>query len=283
MHCHGDVRDFFDFGRVLGCGSQGTAYEVVERSTGSGYACKSVPKVLLGKSHQIGAQFDEELKNMALCSGHDNVVAFEGVYEDDTHVHLITELARGGELFDYVAEAGALPEARAGALLQQICSGLEHVHSCKVMHRDVKLENFVFSTPTAEGDGKLKLIDFGFSTQVDSDQPPSMVGSPAYVAPEIVKGDRYDQACDVWSTGVLSYAMVAGTMPFDGSSNEAMHESRSSGDFQFECPPLEGVSAGCKDFVSQALTVNADRRPSMSELLEHPWLNEMNQSMHVHE
>jgi calcium-dependent protein kinase len=189
------------------------------------------------------------------------------------------ELVKGNGLFEHLHRRGALSELQAGKFLHQMCSSLDHVHSLNVMHRDVKLENFVFSKRPAMKDSQLKLIDFGLSKRLDgaSDEEAALgkVGSPSYVAPEVIKGERYDHSCDVWSAGVAGYAMMTGTLPFKRPSRELTEDAIKNGDVHFEAPAWDGFSKGCKDFVSKMLTTNVDQRPSMAVLLQHPWLSEM--------
>nr|GMC79490.1 calcium-dependent protein kinase 26-like [Ipomoea batatas] len=150
-------------------------------------------------------------------AGHPNVISIKDSYEDSVAVHVVMELCAGGELFDRIVKRGHYSERQAAQLARTIAGVIQTCHSLGVMHRDLKPENFLFVS--GEEDSPLKTIDFGLSTffkpgnigEIFED----VVGSPYYVAPEVLK-KHYGQEADVWSAGVIVYILLSGVPPFWG-------------------------------------------------------------------
>lgn len=134
------------------------------------------------------------------------------------------ELSEGGELFEKIVEMHKFSEKQAAILMRKILSSVKHLHEHGICHRDLKPENFLFTDNTE--DAEIKLIDFGLSKRFGAIQEShpdekmhTIVGTPYYVAPEVLKGN-YDFACDVWSLGVILYIMLCGYPPFEGDNNK---------------------------------------------------------------
>ena len=252
--------------RVLGCGNFGTAKLMRSKRTNELVAIKYIER---------GARIDEnvkrELVNHRLLT-HGNVVRFIEVVLTKTHLAIAMEYASGGELFDRILKKGKFCEAEARYFFQQLISGVAHCHAKGVAHRDLKLENTLL-----DGDAvpRLKICDFGYSKNafIDSD-PKSTVGTPAYIAPEVLERKSYDgKTADVWSCGVTLFVMLCGKYPFE--------DRRKPRDFRstilkirscdYAIPPGVELSAGCLDLIQRIFVVDAAKRIDIAGIKAHPW------------
>lgn len=155
-----NLQSLYFIGKKLGQGQFGTTYLCTEKSTGTHYACKSIPK----KKLICKEDYDDvwrEIQIMHHLSEHPNVVRIKGTYEDYLYVHIVMELCAGGELFDRIVQKGQYSEREAAKLIKTIVGVVEACHSLGVMHRDLKPENFLFTS--AQEDAALKATDFGLS------------------------------------------------------------------------------------------------------------------------
>jgi len=182
------------------------------------------------------------------------------------------DVCSGGELFNRIVEAGHYSEAKAAACFRTILQMLHACHDLGVVHRDLKPENFLLSAP-GEG-GQLKATDFGLSTFVKPGQElTEMVGSPYYVAPEVL-AHRYGPECDVWSAGVILYILLCGLPPFWGESEALIFKAVKTEKPDFQEDPWPSISAGAKDLVAKLLCRDVGRRLTVAQALAHPWLQE---------
>lgn len=135
---------------------------------------------------------------------------------------MVTEYASGGELFDYLVSRpnGLLSEAQASQLIRQVVSAVAYMHSNKVIHRDIKLENILLAEKPGK-DIKLKIIDFGLAkTMAPNEKAKTFFGTVGYLAPEMTKR-RYSFGVDVWAVGVLTYVLLCGVFPFDDDARKS--------------------------------------------------------------
>lgn len=195
------------------------------------------------------------------------------MFEGNRHLHLVTELCTGGELFDRIIARGHYSEADAAVLVRKICDAVKHCHDRDICHRDLKPENFLFETPAE--DAELKVIDFGLSRMDDGLSAGVMttrVGTPYYIAPEVL-GRHYDKSCDLWSIGVITYILLCGYPPFYGDTDPEIFASVRAGRYDFDSPEWTHVSAEAKDLISRLLLLDASKRLTADEALRHPWLS----------
>jgi serine/threonine protein kinase len=195
--------------RRIGSGFCSTVALVRHTPTGDLCACKAVSRSLLIE-HSLMEAFERELRLFEVLH-HTNVVAFREIVYLDELICVIMEYCSGGDLFEYLIRNGPIPESRARSLFVQLVDALKYLTTRNVCHRDIKLENVLIS-----GDGMLKLCDFGFSRiQTPSALVATPCGSPVYTAPEIFQGGGYDgHKADVWSLGIVLFAMCVGKQPF---------------------------------------------------------------------
>jgi calcium-dependent protein kinase len=266
-----NLKDLYTLGRKLGQGQFGTTYLCIEKATGKEYACKSIAKRKLISQEDVD-DVRRELHIMHHLSGHPNIVTIKGAYEDSVSVHLVMELCAGGELFDRIIQRGHYSEAKAAELTRVIVGVVEACHSLGVMHRDLKPENFLLSDPSENA--ALKTTDFGLSVffkpgEIFSD----VVGSPYYVAPEVLR-KHYGPEADVWSAGVILYILLSGVPPFWAETEQGIFEQVLKGDLDFVSEPWPNVSESAKDLIRKMLNPHVSKRLKAHEVLSHPWIRE---------
>ncbi|RVX66210.1 hypothetical protein B0A52_10102 [Exophiala mesophila] len=196
---------------------------------------------------------------------HPNIIRLYDIWENRGELYLVLEYVRGGELFEYVSANGALPEQEAVRLYRQIIAGLSYCHRFNICHRDLKPENILLDEHR-----NIKLADFGMAAlQPVGKWLNTPCGSPHYAAPEIINQLKYrgDQA-DVWSTGIILFAMLNGFLPFDGGNVSATLSLVKKGDYYL--PPSLSVEAS--DLIQRILQKRPDRRISTEDIWTHPLL-----------
>ncbi|XP_027363169.1 calcium-dependent protein kinase 1-like isoform X2 [Abrus precatorius] len=262
-------KEFFTLGRKLGQGQFGTTFLCVEKATGREYACKSIAKRKLVTDEDV-EDVRREIQIMHHLAGHPNVISIKGAYEDAVAVHVVMELCAGGELFDRIIQRGHYTERQAAELTRTIVGVVEACHSLGVMHRDLKPENFLFVNQ--QEDSLLKTIDFGLSVFFKpGDIFNDVVGSPYYVAPEVLR-KRYGPEADVWSAGVILYILLSGVPPFWAENEQGIFEQVLRGDLDFSSDPWPGISESAKDLVRKMLVRDPRRRLTAHQVLCHPWI-----------
>lgn len=182
------------------------------------------------------------------------------------------EYAAGGELFDRIVKAGRFSEDEARYFFQQLISGVAWCHREGVCHRDLKLENTLLDGMPAP---RLKICDFGYSkSAVFDSQPKSTVGTPAYIAPEVLSRKQYDgEIADVWSCGVTLYVMLVGAYPFEDPSDPRNFRKtiqRIMG-VKYSFPANLHLSRECHDLMSRIFVANPTQRVTIAQIKEHPW------------
>ncbi|KAL7436643.1 hypothetical protein ACHAXH_006174 [Discostella pseudostelligera] len=265
-------------GPVLGSGISGLVRLATHKATGLKYAVKCLDLSLVDTEEGL-QQLREEIYIMCQLD-HPNIVRLEEVYESHSEIYLVQELCVGGELFDRLDEQPDYhyTEAQCARLIKQMSCSVRYIHSKGIIHRDLKLENFLF-TDTGP-DSELKMIDFGLSKHFKfGEVQHEAVGTPYTVAPEVIRGS-YDERCDVWAIGVITYLLLSGESPFGGCGGpEPLMQVRDNilkCNFVFEPQEVWGnVSDKAKKFISRLLVADPNMRPTAREVQQDPWLVEM--------
>eukprot|EP00526_Cylindrotheca_closterium_P002581 CAMPEP_0113643396 /NCGR_PEP_ID=MMETSP0017_2-20120614/22818_1 /TAXON_ID=2856 /ORGANISM="Cylindrotheca closterium" /LENGTH=951 /DNA_ID=CAMNT_0000554909 /DNA_START=95 /DNA_END=2948 /DNA_ORIENTATION=+ /assembly_acc=CAM_ASM_000147 len=272
-----EVYDGVHTGPVLGSGISGMVRLVTHKKTGHKYAVKCLDLGLVDTEEGL-AQLREEIFIMCQLD-HPNIVRLEEVYESHTEIYLVQELCVGGELFDRLDEQPDYhyTEAECARLVKQMLCAVRYLHSKGIIHRDLKLENFLFSSNAK--DSELKMIDFGLSKHFRyGEMQHEAVGTPYTVAPEVIRGS-YDERCDIWAIGVISFLLLSGEPPFGGCGGpEPLMTVRSNilrGNFDFQPADVWGlVSQKAKKFICALLVIDPKARPTAREAQKHAWLRE---------
>ncbi|KAF5281009.1 hypothetical protein FQA39_LY05214 [Lamprigera yunnana] len=260
---HDALKGLYEVEKTIGCGGFAKVKLATHVATGGKVAIKVMEKVHLGKDlHRVKMEL-KALKN--LC--HKHICKLYQVLETDTHFFIVTEYCSGGELFDHIVERNRLSEQQSRTFFRQIVSAVAYLHSLGYAHRDLKPENVLLSSSDT-----LKLIDFGLCAKPEGGIQSSLTtscGSPAYAAPELVMGKSYcGSEADIWSMGVLLYALLTGSLPFDDIKIDALYKQILSGTYY---EPLYLSKASC-DLIKLMLQVDPKKRITVNALLNHPWI-----------
>ncbi|KAF2074122.1 hypothetical protein CYY_004564 [Polysphondylium violaceum] len=258
----------FIIGKTLGQGTTGKVKLGFHKDTGFKVGIKIINKELLSTKPSMRRKIEREIVLMKLID-HPNAMKMYEVYETSKYLFLILEYVEGGELFDYLVEKGGLESGEALFFFQQIITGLEYCHSRNICHRDLKPENLLLS-----GDKRIKIADFGMGSIVRKDALlHTSCGSPHYASPEVVSGVDYDgQKADVWSCGVILYALLTGKLPFDDENIRRLLNKVKNG--AFSMPPY--IHKDAQDLLTRMLIVDPSKRISIKEIKQHPWFTSNN-------
>lgn len=281
-HATQDIHEHYDIGPQIGQPGQfGRAHRVTHKKTGELRAVKIVSKKKFARTADKKVHFKElrlEIDILRRLS-HPNVIRLYDVFETSDDIMLVTEICTGGELFDRIKQQpnGSYTEKDAQQVLRQICTGLAFLHQSKVVHADLKPDNFLFVNPSK--DSPLRIIDFGMSKFVKRRQYfHSLRGTPYYIAPEVIKG-QYNEACDMWSFGVVMFVMIFGYPPFHADSDQEIFRLILDGfspvvkkGYRAHFPAAIPCSDSAKDLLARLLTSDTAKRLTAEEALAHDWL-----------
>jgi len=268
---HGDgrrtLKDDYDVQEtVLGSGWNGAVVLALGRLDKRRYAIKRIGKRALKRDKLLLLKQEAEIY---LALDHPNIAKLHDVYESDEDLALVMECCTGGELFDRLEERVQFTEFEAAETTRQMLHAVGYLHAHNVVHRDLKLENFLLESK--EKDADLKLIDFGFSKIWDPGMPlmRACCGSIAYVSPDVLAQNGYTSKCDLWSIGVIVFMLLTGYAPFHGDDN-SMRKQIKAADVHWRSE-IE-LSKDAEEFVRSLLTVNPKFRLDAKKALAHPWL-----------
>lgn len=258
------TRDFI-LGEEIGAGRFGVVRVCTSVTTGDVYAVKSVDMSTITDPIDLEC-VERETKYTVVASGHPNIIDLHGFYSSSSTLHLVLDLCSGPTLHDRMTQFPSFSEHEALAIFSPLMDAIAHCHGRGVVHRDVKPENVLF-----DSNGQLRLADFG-SAGDGTGKMKDLVGTPHYVAPEMLAGREYGEKVDVWSAGVILYVLLAGVFPFDGENVVEVFENVLRGNLRFPSRAWKDVSAMGKDLVRRMLCRDEGRRLSAKRVLEHPWL-----------
>ncbi|XVF31023.1 hypothetical protein REPUB_Repub16aG0109600 [Reevesia pubescens] len=251
----------------IGRGRFGTITRVFCPITEASFACKTIDKTLLTDPTDREC-LENEPKIMSLLSPNSNIVQIHDMFESEDTLQLILELCQPYTLYDQILQPDQLSESKAASYMQQLMSGLAHCHRFGIVHRDIKPDNIFFDFR-----GKLKIGDFGSATWLgEHGTADGLVGTPYYVAPEVVMGRAYNEKIDVWSAGVVLYVMLAGVPPFYGETAEEIFKAVIRGNLRFPTRIFGSVSAEAKDLLRKMICRDVSKRWSAEQVLRHPWI-----------
>jgi len=222
----------------------------------------------------------EEIEILLRHGQHPNILSLRDTFEDSQHVYLVTELMKGGELLDKILKQKFFSEREARSVMEVVATVVKYLHLNGVVHRDLKPANIMYAEEGGNPKG-LRILDFGFAKQLRADN--GLLTTPCYtanfVAPEVLKRQGYDAACDVWSLGVLLYIMLSGATPFaNGASDnpDGILKRIGEGNLKMDSGNWLSVSSEAKDLIRQMLDVEPSKRPTAAQILGHPWMTSLN-------
>eukprot|EP01119_Soliformovum_irregulare_P025064 TRINITY_DN9167_c0_g1_i1.p1 TRINITY_DN9167_c0_g1~~TRINITY_DN9167_c0_g1_i1.p1 ORF type:complete len:302 (-),score=46.68 TRINITY_DN9167_c0_g1_i1:105-947(-) len=256
--------DVFTYGKVLGRGSSSIVKTCTHKQTGKVFAVKVV-----NKSHFRSTKFTEnEIEILRHAKDHPNIIKLVDVYDKPEQLLIVMELIKGGDLYSDLVSNWPFSEEKVVDLFTQILDAVSYLHSMRVTHRDLKLENILIDDRE-----RLKITDFGLSKLTPSDMQmmETRCGTPNYAAPELVRAEMYDNRIDIWSLGIALYLLFYCRFPFVGESLEEVYtkiEEAKTLDF----PVKSDVSSEAKDLISKILKSDPSHRLTLSEIRQHPWM-----------
>ena len=269
---------YYKIGRSIGHGAFGKVNIALHILSGHIVAIKSFNKIK--KTFPINKIY-YEIKLLKKLRNHKNIVKFLEHFENEKHFFIVMENISGGNLLNAINKMSKFSEVMAKNIFKQLIETIKYLHSIGIVHRDIKPDNILL-----ELDNTIKLCDFGVSKEVKEGQLlTDSCGTPAFVAPEVLKDSPYNPyMTDVWSSGVVLYAMITGFFPFRGVNETELHRNIKSGVF----PKLKDASNELKDLLNKIFEVNPNKRITIERILNHPWLlnddninNNYNKNMNI--
>lgn len=260
-------------GEMLGRGGFGIVWRGIRLSDGGSVAVKVVPTSHTGSrsSSAVRSTVTNELEVMEHVGDHPSLLGLEAAYVECGHLYLVTQIMET-DLCDALMKLGPFPESDVLSALFVLLRGIERCHSRGVVHRDVKLDNVFLSRKNDFSTAKLG--DFGLAHMQSWGAARGSAGSRQYMAPEVLAAShssdsRYGFQSDVWSAGVVLYALLAQRFPFSGRDKAGLEQSIMAGAFSFKLPVWETVSEATKDLITKMLAVDPNARPTATEALAH--------------
>uniref|UniRef100_A0A6I8SYZ8 BR serine/threonine kinase 1 n=1 Tax=Xenopus tropicalis TaxID=8364 RepID=A0A6I8SYZ8_XENTR len=247
--------------KTLGKGQTGLVKLGVHCITGQKVAIKIVNREKLSES--VLMKVEREIAILKLIE-HPHVLKLHDVYENKKYLYLVLEHVSGGELFDYLVKKGRLTPKEARKFFRQIISALDFCHSYSICHRDLKPENLLLDEKN-----NIRIADFGMaSLQVGDSLLETSCGSPHYACPEVIKGEKYDgRRADVWSCGVILFALLVGALPFDDDNLRQLLEKVKRG--VFHMPHF--IPPECQNLLRGMIEVEPEKRLSLEQIQKHSW------------
>ncbi|KAL1958388.1 hypothetical protein VTO42DRAFT_4489 [Malbranchea cinnamomea] len=243
---------------------------------------------------------------------HPNIVKLIEFSESQQFYYIVLELCPGGELFHQIVRLTYFSEDLSRHVIVQVAKAIEYLHETSgVVHRDIKPENLLFypipyipsknPKPLAPGDedkvdegefipgvgsggiGQVKVADFGLSKVIWDTETMTPCGTVGYTAPEIVKDERYSKSVDMWALGCVLYTLLCGFPPFYDESIQVLTEKVARGQYTFLSPWWDDISKSAQDLVSHLLTVDPEKRYTIKQFLNHPWIRQTDEETHAAE
>jgi len=279
--------NFYKYGRLIGQGAFGKVNIGLNVLSGRIVAVKSFIKDELKNRDNMEKILYET--NLMRKLNHPNITKILETFEDDKYIFIIMEYINGGNLFSFVKKRRKLSEKISKFLFRQIIEGIQHIHSKNIVHRDIKLENILIDL-----NNRIKICDFGIGIMLDSENDliHEQCGTPMYMAPEIILNSKKDGykgfPVDIWSAGIALYIMLSGMLPFSyrksDSDNKEMNNSLSlskhhNNNYELQYSiinknprKIKKISSEAKDLLKGLLNKDPNKRLTIEEILNHPWL-----------
>jgi len=246
----------YSIGELIASGNYGKVKKANHIETGAEVAVKIINKKLMNEQEANRAMTEIEILRSL---DHPNIIRFRDLVDTGERIYLFMEYMKDSQTLKPLIDKG-LSETQAKAIFRQLVDALLYCHVMHVIHRDIKPANIL-----VRKDGHVKLIDFGLSAIIESGKlQGTFCGSPSYVAPEIVLSNLYSgTSADIWSLGVLLYAMLTSKLPFENLQQTLA--------CQWEQP--QNISEECKDILAKMIVCDPSQRISTKDILTHPWLS----------
>ncbi|OMJ69287.1 hypothetical protein SteCoe_33028 [Stentor coeruleus] len=265
-------RDIGDYtiSKTIGEGTFGKVKLGFHKMTGEKVAIKILEKNRIIDVADI-ERVSREIHILKLIR-HPNIIQLYEIIETPSRLYLIMEYASSGELFDYIVAQTRIKEQEACKIFQQVIAGIEYIHKLNVVHRDLKPENLLL-----DHNHDIKIVDFGLSNTYNKNELlKTACGSPCYAAPEMIAGKEYSGCkVDIWSSGVILFAMICGYLPFEDPKTSKLYKKILKG--VYTAPNY--ISESAKDLIKNILRTDPDQRYTIDEIKNHEWFNQVKQEI----
>lgn len=278
-----------DFSKPLGEGMAGIVWKAHVKATGELCALKQMMK---DKMEEGDLELIQNEINLLRTLKHPHLLKYIDDVEGPDNIFIITELLKGGELFDSIVEHEHYTEYDAREVMRTLIEAIQYMHSQGVVHLDLKAENLMLSDPKPGPKEKreqdltaIKLIDFGLSCRVNDEYGGVTLGAgtPSYMSPEyLVVNPVYGKPADCWAMGVLAFTLLAGQMPFAGDDDDELQSAILAVEYEYEPEDWEDVSTEARDFIDKCLVKDPRKRMNVNQMMKHPWMKKGKVKDHDH-
>ena len=260
---HDNALNDYNIIKSIGEGTFGKVFLAEHIKIKETVAIKTIQKqMLLGKDDFNN--INREIKFLKRLKRDPNIIKLYQAIETPSCIYLVTEVAKGGELFNYITKKSKLDETEAACIFNQIILSVESIHNFNIIHRDIKPENILLS----EDCKLIKICDFGLSNNCyKGDLLSTPCGSPCYAPPEMILNRKYNKSVDIWSCGITLFTMLCGCLPFEDPNTDKLYKKILSCDINFP----NHLSINAKDMLKKLLTVTPEKRITIQEIKKHPF------------
>ena len=265
--------DKYEVKQKIGKGKFGLVKFGINKETKQQVAIKIMAKKNMDKSDLELAKVEIDILKIGQ---HPNIIKLYDIYENENYIYIIMEYCSGGDLLSYFEHYDyELKETKVCEIIHKLSMAIYYLHSYGIVHRDLKPENILMTDLTPEAD--IRLLDFGLSKIVGNEEKcTEPYGTLSFVAPEVLQGKPYDKSVDLWSIGIITFLLLCGYLPFDDKHSEREIARQTIQDpVPFESKIWSKYSSEAKNFVEGLLQKKPEKRLSIKEVLEHPWIKKM--------
>ena len=265
--------DKYEVKQKIGKGKFGLVKFGINKETKQQVAIKIMAKKNMDKSDLELAKVEIDILKIGQ---HPNIIKLYDIYENENYIYIIMEYCSGGDLLSYFEHYEyELKETKVCEIIHKLSMAIYYLHSYGIVHRDLKPENILMTDLTPEAD--IRLLDFGLSKIVGNEEKcTEPYGTLSFVAPEVLQGKPYDKSVDLWSIGIITFLLLCGYLPFDDKHSEREIARQTIQDpVPFESKIWSKYSSEAKNFVEGLLQKKPEKRLSIKEVLEHPWIKKM--------
>ena len=262
--------DKYEVKQKIGKGKFGLVKFGINKETKKPVAIKIMAKKNMDKSDLELAKVEIDILKIGQ---HPNIIKLYDIYENENYIYIIMEYCSGGDLLSYFEyNEYELPEEKVCEIIHKLSMAIYYLHSYGIVHRDLKPENILMTDLSPKAD--IRLLDFGLSKIIGNDEKcTEPYGTLSFVAPEVLQGKPYDKSVDLWSIGIITFLLLCGYLPFDDKHSEREIARQTIQDpVPFEDKIWNKYSPEAKTFVEGLLQKKPEKRYSIKEVLEHPWI-----------
>ncbi|XP_003894455.1 caM kinase-like vesicle-associated protein isoform X2 [Macaca nemestrina] len=269
-----EVTDRYDLGQVIKTEEFCEIFRAKDKTTGKLHTCKKFQK---RDGRKVRKAAKNEIGILKMVK-HPNILQLVDVFVTRKEYFIFLELATGREVFDWILDQGYYSERDTSNVVRQVLEAVAYLHSLKIVHRNLKLENLVYYNRLKNS--KIVISDFHLA-KLENGLIKEPCGTPEYLAPEVVGRQRYGRPVDCWAIGVIMYILLSGNPPFYEEVEEDDYENHDknlfrkilAGDYEFDSPYWDDISQAAKDLVARLMEVEQDQRITAEEAISHEWIS----------